>query len=62
MDKSRFPPTVGFLTDEEVQNFGFNRITKELNYKKNILEVLLLKPKKRHLSFCTKKMCATIKF
>ena len=61
MDKSRFPPTVGFLTDEEVQNFGFNRITKELNYK-NILEVLLLKPKKRHLSFCTMKMCATIKF
>ena len=61
MDKSRFPPTVGFLTDEEVQNFGFNRITKELNYK-NILEVLLLKPKQRHLSFCTKKMCATIKF
>ena len=62
MDKSRFPPTVGFSTNEEVQNFGFNRITKELNYKKNILEVLLLKPKKRHLSFCTKKMCATIKF
>ena len=61
MDKSRFPPTVGFSTNEEVQNFGFNRITKELNYK-NILEVLLLKPKKRHLSFCTKKMCATIKF
>ena len=60
MDKSRFPPTVGFLTDEEVQNFGFNRITKELNYK-NILEVLLLKPKKRQLSFCTKKMCTTIK-